>query len=852
MHNYWNEYDTIIIVIPDHESSNIFFNFLKENLPEYYNKMGDNFKVIINHYLDQNREPYARYSVDDDRFKHATTEIIPDLDDRYEKLFYVKDLHKIKNIILGTNVPNYKPKGKRILEKVNEEILHPDYDYETIVIAVRTLDELEEVKPYLIDYDIERIYSGLLDYLENDQECYIRIRINLYNELTTAYSTLKDVDRNSAEGGFKYEKLFSVSDVKKGLLDNIKLDGKANIRPSYTPRKRLLESVKYDMVVVRIENKEELNLLSSLGDLLSDYKSLPFPNWYFIEIENKDAYICPWDDLHSDPKGAMEYINKRTNIYKRIYTIKDLELLKKMKDMGRVIENPSYAPRKKRILEKLNESKFHSSYKYNSILITIKNSDELKRAVNYFNDNDSIEYIEYGVKIRLNDGEECYIRIKENGILNFSALYILEDNVKNNNITYEKLFTMDDIENGVLKDIYKYGKSNPKPTYSSKKRINEGVLNNNYNFGNIVILINNMEELKESEKYLSDLGDWDIVYDGIKRNIDTDPYYIRIFNKHDNTYLSRGTQYFLYSYEFKQTYDIDKHYTIDDLKNGLLSSIMKYGEYRTKPNYKPRKIDRTMENNTFTTEQLLLEKSSLTNLGVPREVMQPIQRDFAIPADATWDRITLKRDVDTLFRKGDKELLLQISIDYIKVFVSQNGKYFVDTYVMKDSGWGGEYEKLERENVSITQLLYQIEPRTLLYNLKSDFSTQKQGKRKLIKKEKEFESFTNKFKEDFLKDFNSILKRIVGSKYKDAKKEIQDKAKQIEMENQMMISGLDDSLAGPNSMTILDNFISEFEEAYSDFFGEYLDIQELSQHFTREKIMTSFMFFIYTGRLLEK
>jgi len=68
----------------------------------------------------------------------------------------------------------------------------------------------------------------------------------------------------------------------------------------------------------------------------------------------------------------------------------------------------------------------------------------------------------------------------------------------------------------------------------------------------------------------------------------------------------------------------------------------------------------------------------------------------------------------------------------------------------------------------------------------------------------------------------------------------------------MMISGLDDSLAGPNSMTILDNFISEFEEAYSDFFGEYLDIQELSQHFTREKIMTSFMFFIYTGRLLEK
>ena len=110
--------------------------------------------------------------------------------------------------------------------------------------------------------------------------------------------------------------------------------------------------------------------------------------------------------------------------------------------------------------------------------------------------------------------------------------------------------------------------------------------------------------------------------------------------------------------------------------------------------------------------------------------------------------------------------------------------------------------------------------------------------------------FTEKFKKDFLKDFDSILKRIVGSKFKDAKQEIRDKAKQIEIENQMMISGLDDPLAGPNSLTILDEFITQFEEEYSDFFGERLDIQELSKHFTREKMMTSFMYYIYTSRIM--
>ena len=145
-----------------------------------------------------------------------------------------------------------------------------------------------------------------------------------------------------------------------------------------------------------------------------------------------------------------------------------------------------------------------------------------------------------------------------------------------------------------------------------------------------------------------------------------------------------------------------------------------------------------------------------------------------------------------------------------------------------------------------------INSRAILYHLISPFSLIRQPKRKSIKKEKSFAEFTENFKKDFLKNFDSILKRIVGSRYKDAKKEIQDKARQMEMENKMMLSGLDDPLEGPNSLTLLDQFLTEFEEAYSDFFGERLDIQELSKHFTREKIMTSFMYFIYTGKLLDR
>jgi hypothetical protein len=314
-------------------------------------------------------------------------------------------------------------------------------------------------------------------------------------------------------------------------------------------------------------------------------------------------------------------------------------------------------------------------------------------------------------------------------------------------------------------------------------------------------------------------------------------------------------------YLFGQPIYLEPNINLDDYTDNETVLFIKKGYFNwhifknmiklVEPSYKPRKIERTLES-----YELLLEKSSLTKLGVPREVMQPIQTDFAIPPDAQWDRLRLKRDAQQILRKGNKELLLQITVDSIKVFVvypkGSEIIYFIDNYVYNDSGWGGEFNKLERQYTTMTQLFYQIDSSTLLYHLKSDFSLIKQSKRKLIKKEKRFQEFTENFKKDFLNNFESILKRIVGTKYMDAKEEIDDKARQIEIENQMMITGLSDPLSGPNSLSILDEFIMQFEDEYSDYFGERLDIEELSNYFSREKIMTAFMLFIYSGKLLNK
>jgi len=253
-------------------------------------------------------------------------------------------------------------------------------------------------------------------------------------------------------------------------------------------------------------------------------------------------------------------------------------------------------------------------------------------------------------------------------------------------------------------------------------------------------------------------------------------------------------------------------------------------------------------------ENLMLEASSLTKLGVPREVMQPIQKDLALPKDAEWKKMDHKKDVIDYLRKGDKNLFIQIAIDSIKVFGSypsiKGAMYFIDNYIYRDTEWAGEFEKLKREYKTITQLAIDIDPRTNIYKLENDFEINNQGKRKMIKKETSFIEFSDRFKTQFLQNFDKVLKRLSGVDFTKAKSKITDKAKRIAVENKLLIKGLDNPLNGPNGLSILDEFLYKFEDAYSEYFEERIDIQELTKYFTYDKVMTMFMYYIYTGKIL--
>jgi hypothetical protein len=54
-----------------------------------------------------------------------------------------------------------------------------------------------------------------------------------------------------------------------------------------------------------------------------------------------------------------------------------------------------------------------------------------------------------------------------------------------------------------------------------------------------------------------------------------------------------------------------------------------------------------------------------------------------------------------------------------------------------------------------------------------------------------------------------------------------------------------------DSLTIFNTFIIEFEDKYSDKYKEYLNIPILIDKFSRDKVMTSFMIYLYTKKLID-
>jgi hypothetical protein len=251
--------------------------------------------------------------------------------------------------------------------------------------------------------------------------------------------------------------------------------------------------------------------------------------------------------------------------------------------------------------KQINETK--KEYSYDSIIVVFDNIYELKEFNNMYDDADIgvIHQISNNAMEYFNRGESVYFKYYISyGKLNFdgwcNVKYLLEKEPHD----YEKLFSFKDVKNGLFNQILTNGFYATKPSYKPKRIERTLESNKQYPFDEIVVVLNNINEIIEFLKMYNHTNTEMPASMGgiINRTIEYfdngDSIYFR-FKIPDNklTYEGWGNLKWLLT-QSNNTYE--KLFLFEDVKRGLFNQILTNGFYATKPSYKPKRIERTLEN----------------------------------------------------------------------------------------------------------------------------------------------------------------------------------------------------------------------------------------------------------------
>jgi len=276
----------------------------------------------------------------------------------------------------------------------------------------------------------------------------------------------------------------------------------------------------------------------------------------------------------------------------------------------------------------------------------------------------------------------------------------------------------------------------------------------------------------------------------------------------------------------------------------------------------------------------LFEKTSLLNIDVPYQVMKQLQRNYAISDNAKWKNLKYKKEVLPLLKNNKNNLI--ISICKIKLFIlfSFDNEYYVESYSQteKDDFGNEQWQRIDRVKTTLIDIVKKIERGCKSYYLISgNWNHEFANTRKIKKEETNFEIITNSFKVDFAESFTKIAKRIFGKKaniisdiivnhLKNVNTNISDeeireilflnvdrakdvdslKRKQQEKDPYKLYNNVIKS----DSLTIFNTFIIQYEDEYSDKYKEYLNIPILIERYSLEKVKTSFMYYIFSKKLM--
>ena len=272
---------------------------------------------------------------------------------------------------------------------------------------------------------------------------------------------------------------------------------------------------------------------------------------------------------------------------------------------------------------------------------------------------------------------------------------------------------------------------------------------------------------------------------------------------------------------------------------------------------------------------IINEKSSLTKLGVPNDVMKIVQEIYKLPAKTKWTKIDTLKDFKREMIESESSIYISINNRKVKIITNYNHELYLQMYVYSDIEFG-TYTIYPIEKKSPSQLLKMILSSDDIY--KSDAINIIPPIAEIMAEDeyKKFDKSTQDFKFDTIKNFNNIISRIYTIKYNDVINIIASNMSNLDnlvsqeeitefLKNNdelLKISKEYDRIRRSedyyrlksiqkqhNSLTLFDEMLIEFEDMYSGFYGVRLTVPQLVTLYGYMKVQTAFIYFIYTKRI---
>jgi hypothetical protein len=592
----YSKYNPIVVRIKNIKDRKKFFDTINWYgiFPSYLRrtyKTECDYIIILKELTNSISAPFRVLFTDDYEY-YDSGDFMDDNPTTYPKLLTPDELDGVLEELLG--IPDaksmYKPKKiVRSIETVDEGVSHWTYRY-------KTEEEFEE--QYGANWREQIQYENPSD-----------VGVSWAHDMDYLIGLPCDIEDIDMTENQRYHLPTDKNSRGYWIITNEMLTKNKQIVPSYSPRKidrTLLESLRvarYNYVVVRVENWDEFILAQTTlfkkgyiwitGNRQIQYTNI-YPTYIFVIGHSAPCYKNKFfyeEECNLDGGSVEETIltrqfgSERDKICPKTFRVRDIENLPELFDFKGV---PSYSPRR---VDRTMES--YKGYDYDSVVIALNNETEVDIAKEHLNKYKYAEQALEEIKSRFKENKKpSYIRVNfgsehdenewfmSHGTIDF----LMEIAGDNEHPSFEKIYTVNDLKHGLLKNITQHSKPFINPSYSPRRvdRTLESMINYPY-------------RVKTEKELIDEYGP------GWKRKLTQDiGWSERMVNLFGTVYQNR----FINLKELGQ----DDWLKIYD-ENGIEWTITP--RFLTKndlgvPSYTPKKIERTLESTEF--EQSVIKK----------------------------------------------------------------------------------------------------------------------------------------------------------------------------------------------------------------------------------------------------